>query len=169
MRKRRSFWVALGFWLGTACGGPATPATDVSAGDVPDVVAAASKKYDILWVIDHSSSMAQHQRALVKALPQFIATLKGKGNVDVQTAVVTVQQIADSASATGANRPAYASRTASVSALMRFVHEAAAHTTRSSASARSAAASAPARRERAPRYAAPASAASPITCTSRSA
>ena len=101
MRNRSGFGVLLGLWLGCACGGPAMPATDVSAGDVPDVVAAAPKKYDILWVIDQSSSMVPHQRALAKALPQFLATLNGKGNVDVQTAVVTVQQIADTASATG--------------------------------------------------------------------
>lgn len=52
-------------------------------------------KIDFLWVIDHSTSMAQEQRGLALGFATFINALKAQGEVDAQMAVVTVQQIAD--------------------------------------------------------------------------
>ncbi len=86
-----------------ACSSPAVPAAaDAESGEAT-VAAAGPKKYDILWVIDHTVSMGDHQHGLTKAIPQFVQTLQAKGGVDVRTAVVTVQQMADPASAYGIN------------------------------------------------------------------
>lgn len=55
-------------------------------------------KVDFLWMIDHSSSMAQEQRQLAKAFAGFakeLASTTGGNAVDAQMAVVSVQQIAD--------------------------------------------------------------------------
>ncbi len=84
-----------------ACSSPAVPAAaDTESGDAA-VAVAGPKKYDILWVIDHTLSMADHQRGLTQAIPQFVQTLQAKGGVDVRTAVVTVQQLPDPASTYG--------------------------------------------------------------------
>ena len=56
---------------------------------------------DFLWVIDHSTSMCKQQRILSQGFNDFITNLGVLGQVDVRMAVVTVQQIADPASATG--------------------------------------------------------------------
>ncbi len=61
-------------------------------------------KVDFLWMIDHSSSMCQEQRALANGFAAFIEKLQNYGRVnpndppfiDAQMAVVTVQQIPDS-------------------------------------------------------------------------
>ena len=58
-------------------------------------------KLDFLWVIDHSTSMCKQQRILAQGFDAFIQNLQALGQVDAQMAVVTVQQIADSASAVG--------------------------------------------------------------------
>ncbi len=58
-------------------------------------------KLDFLWVIDHSTSMCKQQRILAQGFDTFIANLGALGQVDAQMAVVTVQQMADYASATG--------------------------------------------------------------------
>ncbi|MBM4342164.1 MAG: hypothetical protein FJ100_02170 [Deltaproteobacteria bacterium] len=60
-------------------------------------------KIDFLWVIDHSSSMCQEQRALANGFQKFIKSLQDYGKVketdpsfiDAQMAVVTVQQVPD--------------------------------------------------------------------------
>ncbi|MSQ83940.1 MAG: hypothetical protein EXR77_13835 [Myxococcales bacterium] len=60
-------------------------------------------KIDFLWVIDHSSSMCQEQRALANGFQTFIQSLQDYGKIkptdpsfiDAQMAVVTVQQVPD--------------------------------------------------------------------------
>ncbi|MFZ4578785.1 MAG: hypothetical protein ACOYOB_10365 [Myxococcota bacterium] len=71
----------------------ALPPTDAT-GDA-EVAQPGPRKVDFLWVIDHSSSMCQEQRALAKGIDQFVAGLQAQGTIDAQMAVVTVQQIAD--------------------------------------------------------------------------
>ncbi len=61
-------------------------------------------KIDFLWMIDHSSSMCQEQRALANGFSKFIQSLQDYGKIkptdpsfiDAQMAVVTVQQVPDS-------------------------------------------------------------------------
>ncbi len=52
-------------------------------------------KLDFLWVIDHSPSMCQEQRALAQGFETFVSALQNLGQIDVQMAVVTVQQTPD--------------------------------------------------------------------------
>ena len=93
----RGFGLAGMLALG-ACGAkaPAVPGPDASAD-----VSAGVRKLDFLWVIDHSTSMCAHQRDLASGAATFLATLNAQYNVDAQMAVVTVQQVADPAAATG--------------------------------------------------------------------
>lgn len=49
-------------------------------------------KLDFLWVIDHSTSMCQEQRALAAGFQEFIAALTRRGSIDGHMAVTTVQQ-----------------------------------------------------------------------------
>ncbi len=99
---RENAWISVLICV-LACGSPAVtlPVTGADA-SADGVSASVAKKYDILWVIDHSASMAQHQHALTDAIPQFVKQIQAAGTLDVQSAVVTVQQIADSPSAVGA-------------------------------------------------------------------
>lgn len=93
------------FVLGTLACGAGTPGTPAQPADAEtgaqDTANSAVKKYDFLWVIDHSPSMSHRQLQLAAMEKQFVETLKGAGQIDVQMAVVTVQQIADLPSATG--------------------------------------------------------------------
>lgn len=69
-------------------------AGDAKVGD--GAVAKGPRKLDVLWVIDHSSSMCQEQRALAKGLAGFVSKLTAApAAIDLQMAVVTVQQLAD--------------------------------------------------------------------------
>lgn len=60
-------------------------------------------KVDFLWMIDHSSSMCQEQRALANGFSSFIEKLQNYGRtspddppfIDAQMAIVTVQQVPD--------------------------------------------------------------------------
>ncbi len=73
-------------------------AGDDTAGDDTtgnDATSAKSGKVDLLFVLDHSSSMASEQRGLAKAASGFLANLKAAGVLDVQVAVTTVQQAPD--------------------------------------------------------------------------
>ncbi len=66
-----------------------------------DGVSNGPRKYDFLWVIDHSSSMCKQQLALSAGFADFLEALKKNGEADVQMAVVTVQQIPDTSTASG--------------------------------------------------------------------
>jgi hypothetical protein len=97
----RPNWKLLWIGLATAaCGATATPGTQGADAGPSDASAAAQAiKVDFLWMIDHSSSMAQAQRQLAKAFAGFAKKLgPGAGGkaIDAQMAVVSVQQIADS-------------------------------------------------------------------------
>ncbi len=87
-----------GFLLWLAACGVSAPSSSVLD---PAATQSTVRKFDFLWVIDHSSSMAKHQRALGAGIGNFVAALKAKGEIDVQMAVVTVQQIPDLPNATG--------------------------------------------------------------------
>jgi hypothetical protein len=75
--------------------------TGVAEADATADATVSVRKYDFLWVIDHSASMARQQRALANAEKSFLAALNANGQIDAQMAVVTVQQVADPPSASG--------------------------------------------------------------------
>lgn len=70
-------------------------AGDADSSGSSDTSQFTGRKLDFLLVIDHSPSMVQEQRALVDALPTLVADLEAKGPVDLQVAVVSVQQLPD--------------------------------------------------------------------------
>lgn len=83
---------------GKDAGSPDTGALggDAAAGTAADTAAKPGPiQLDFLWVIDHSPSMCQEQRSLANALSSFIATLRTFGPMDIQMAVVTIQQVPD--------------------------------------------------------------------------
>lgn len=80
------------------------------AGDAADELPGTARKLDVLWVMDHSPSMCDKQRALAAALGDFSAALDKVPGIDVQMAAITLQQAPD----TGAGRM-----------VGRFVHDAA--------------------------------------------
>jgi len=73
-----------------AAAGAGQPSEDGAVGEAG--AEAPKNKLDVLWVIDQSASMCQEQRSLAAGIQGFIKGLSAIEGLDLQMAVVTVQQ-----------------------------------------------------------------------------